>query len=78
VFGAFIPQFVDAKGNYVGQVVLLGVTAMVVAGIFDSAYAILAGRAREVLSPPRVRLISRLSGGFLIGGGVWLALARTR
>jgi threonine/homoserine/homoserine lactone efflux protein len=63
VFGAFIPQFVDAK---------------VVAGIFDSAYAILAGRAREVLSPPRVRLISRLSGGFLIGGGVWLALARTR
>ena len=78
VFGAFIPQFVDAKGNYVGQVVLLGVTAMVVACIFDSAYAILAGRAREVLSPPRVRLISRLSGGFLIGGGVWLALARTR
>jgi threonine/homoserine/homoserine lactone efflux protein len=78
VFGAFIPQFVDAQGNYVGQVILLGVTAMVVAGIFDSGYAILAGRARSVLSPPRVRLVSRLSGGFLIGGGIWLALARTR
>jgi threonine/homoserine/homoserine lactone efflux protein len=57
---------------------LLGVTAMVTAGIFDSAYAIVAGRARALMSPGRVRLVSRLSGGFLIGGGVWLALARAR
>jgi len=75
VFGAFIPQFVNAKGDYVGQVILLGVTAMVVAGIFDSCYAVLAGRARMLLSARRVLLVSRLSGGFLIGGGVWLALA---
>ncbi len=78
LFGAFIPQFVDPKGDYVGQVLILGVTAMAVAGIFDSAYAVLTGRARALLSPPRVRLVSRLSGGFLIGGGVWLALARAR
>jgi homoserine/homoserine lactone efflux protein len=78
LFGAFIPQFVDPKGHYVDQVVILGVTAMVTAAIFDSAYAVLTGRARALLSPPRVRLVSRLSGGFLIGGGVWLALARTR
>jgi threonine/homoserine/homoserine lactone efflux protein len=76
LFGAFIPQFVDPNSNYVGQVILLGVTAMVVAGIFDSLYATLAGRARHWLSPLRVRLVSRLSGAFLIGGGVWLALAR--
>jgi threonine/homoserine/homoserine lactone efflux protein len=78
LFGALIPQFVDPNGRYVAQVLLLGVTAMVVAGIFDSAYALLAGRARTWLSPPRVRLVSRLSGAFLIGGGVWLALARGR
>ena len=78
VFGAFIPQFVGAKGNYVGQVILLGVAAMVVAGIFDSLYAILAGRARGVLSASRVKLVSRLSGVFLMGGGVWLALTRAR
>jgi threonine/homoserine/homoserine lactone efflux protein len=78
LFGAFIPQFVDPNANYVGQVVLLGVTAMVTAGIFDSAYALVAGRARGLLSAQRVRLISRVSGGFLIGGGLWLALARTR
>jgi homoserine/homoserine lactone efflux protein len=78
VFGAFIPQFVDVNGNYVGQVILLGVTAMVVAGTFDSMYALLAGRMRHTLTERRVKLVSRLSGCFLIGGGIWLALARTR
>jgi threonine/homoserine/homoserine lactone efflux protein len=78
LFGAFIPQFVDPNGNYVAQVVLLGVTAMAVAGASDTAYALLTGRARALLSPRRIRIVSRLSGGFLIGGGVWLAFARTR
>lgn len=78
LFGAFIPQFVDPSGAYVGQVMLLGVTAMMAAAIFDSAYAIVAGQARTLMSPKRVRLVSRMSGGFLIGGGVWLALARAR
>jgi homoserine/homoserine lactone efflux protein len=75
-FGAFIPQFVDPKGNYVAQIILLGVTAMAVALASDGAYAVLTGRAGALLSRKRVRLISRVSGGFLIGGGIWLALTR--
>jgi threonine/homoserine/homoserine lactone efflux protein len=77
-FGAFIPQFVDPQGNYVAQIVLLGLTAMAVAGVSDGAYAVLTGRAGALLSRRRVRLVSRLSGGFLIGGGLWLALTRAR
>ena len=77
-FGAFIPQFVDAKGNYVAQIALLGVTAMAVALITDGAYAVLIGRAGRLLSRTRVRLVSRISGAFLIGGGFWLALTRAR
>jgi homoserine/homoserine lactone efflux protein len=77
-FGAFIPQFVDPKGNYVAQIVLLGLTAMAVALLSDGAYAVLTGRAGAFLSKTRVKLISRLSGGFLIGGGIWLALTRGR
>jgi threonine/homoserine/homoserine lactone efflux protein len=77
-FGAFIPQFVDPKGNYVAQIVLLGATAMAVALLSDGAYAVLTGRAGAMLSRKRVRLVSRLGGTFLIGGGVWLALMRTR
>jgi len=78
LFGAFIPQFVDPKGDYVGQVLLLGVTAMAVAFIFDSAYAVLTGRAAALVATGRVRLLSRVSGLCLIGGGAWLALARSR
>ena len=77
-FGAFIPQFVDPSGNYVGQIILLGVTAMAVALVSDGAYAVLTGRAGAFLSKKRIRLVSRLSGGFLIGGGIWLALTRAR
>jgi threonine/homoserine/homoserine lactone efflux protein len=78
LFGAFIPQFVNPAGDYVGQVILLGITAMAAAFVFDSAYAILAGRAASQLAGGRLRWVSRISGMFLVGGGAWLALARAR
>jgi threonine/homoserine/homoserine lactone efflux protein len=77
-FGAFIPQFVNPNGDYVRQVVLLGVTAMAAAAISDGGYAVLAGRAGKLLSRQRVQWVSRISGVCLIGGGAWLALARAR
>jgi len=77
-FGAFIPQFVDPKGDYVGQVVLLGLTAMAVAALSDGAYAVVTGRASALLSRSRVRLVNRIGGLCLIGGGAWLALTRAR
>jgi homoserine/homoserine lactone efflux protein len=75
-FGAFIPQFIDPQGDAASQVVLLGATAMVIAALSDGAYAVLTGRAGALLARGRVRLMSRVSGLCLIGGGVWLALAR--
>lgn len=77
-FGAFIPQFVDPAGAYMQQVILLGGTFMIVATVFDSAYAMLCGGAGAFLTRQRVTLLSRVSGMFLIGGGVWLALTRAR
>ena len=77
-FGAFIPQFMDLNRDHVSQVALLGLTFMVTGAITDSIYALLAGRARLFFSARRTRLLSRISGGFMIGGGVWLALTRAR
>lgn len=77
-FGAFIPQFMDMSKDHVSQVALLGTTFMVIAGITDAIYALLAGRARLFFSARRTRLVSRVSGGFMIGGGIWLALTRAR
>jgi threonine/homoserine/homoserine lactone efflux protein len=77
-FGAFIPQFMDMSKPHVPQVALLGVTFMVTAVMTDGLYALLAGRARRFFSKERTRLMSRVSGGFMIGGGIWLALTRAR
>jgi homoserine/homoserine lactone efflux protein len=77
-FGAFFPQFMDPARNFTLQVLIMGVTAMAVAAISDSAYALLASQAGAALSRRRVRLMARASGGALIGGGLWLALSRSR
>lgn len=75
-FGAFIPQFVDPAGNAAVQTVVLGVTFMAVATVLDGAYAVAAGRTGALLSRRNVRLLERVSGTALIGGGLWLALSR--
>lgn len=77
-FGAFIPQFVDTKGDPAAQIALLGVTAMAVAAVTDGAYAVLTSRAGSLLSRGHVRIVSKLSGAFLIGGGIWLAFTRAK
>jgi homoserine/homoserine lactone efflux protein len=78
--GAFIPQFIDPNGNYIVQIVLLGVTAMEIGVVSDGAYAVLAGSVRHVISahPRGVLPVSRVGGGVLIGGGLWLAFARPK
>jgi threonine/homoserine/homoserine lactone efflux protein len=75
-FGAFFPQFIDPARGHGLQILIMGVTAMLFAAISDSTYALASGRAGRMLSARRVRWMTRASGGFLIGGGVWLALSR--
>ncbi|MEM9574641.1 MAG: LysE family translocator, partial [Pseudomonadota bacterium] len=75
-FGAFIPQFIDPKGNAVLQTMILGGIFIGVATILDSLYALASGKTGTLLSQTNVRLIERFSGTALIGGGIWLALSK--
>lgn len=77
-FGAFIPQFIDPGSDYALQITIMGITAMIFAAVSDSTYAIVAGRAGRALSARRVKLMSRISGSFLIGGGLWLAFSKAK
>jgi threonine/homoserine/homoserine lactone efflux protein len=74
--GAFLPQFIDLHRPAFPQIVALGLIVMAVATASDSVYAVLAGRARQVLTAARVRLMSRVSGAILMAGGIWLALLK--
>jgi threonine/homoserine/homoserine lactone efflux protein len=77
-FGAFIPQFIDPAGSYPLQIAIMGVTAMFFGALSDSTYAVAAARAGRALSAKRFRLMTRIGGGFLVGGGLWLAFSRVR
>jgi homoserine/homoserine lactone efflux protein len=77
-FGAFFPQFMDMSRNHTIQVLIMGATAMAVAAVSDSLYALLAARTAKLLTRRRARLMSRLSGSVLIGGGLWLALSKAK
>ncbi|WP_027056632.1 LysE family translocator [Mesorhizobium erdmanii] len=77
-FGAFFPQFIAPQGNYSLQIVVMGLTAMIFAAMSDSTYALAAGRAGRMLSARRVKLLSRISGSFMVGGGLWLAFSRSK
>ena len=75
-FGAFLPQFIDPEQPTFWQTVVLGLLFNVIAATSDAGYAVLAGTARNAFTRERVRTLSRAAGAILIGGGIWLALAK--
>jgi threonine/homoserine/homoserine lactone efflux protein len=76
-FTAFLPQFVDPSLPAERQLAIMCVVSAVLAAVTDSGWAIVAGLGRAwFLKPARVRLLGRLSGVALIGGGLWLSLSR--
>jgi homoserine/homoserine lactone efflux protein len=74
LFGAMIPPFITPDSDSLNQILLLGVTFMVIAAVGDTLYALLAGKAGAWLSRKRIRALEIASGCFLLGGGLWMAL----
>lgn len=76
-FTAFLPQFVDPHLPAARQLVVMCVVTALLAAASDSLWAIAAGLGRTwLMKPARAELLGRLSGTVLIGGGLWLSLAR--
>ena len=74
-YGVFLPQFVDQGGNVVAQLLLLSVTFLALAIVFDGLWAILSARARGLLAANGTAR-NRLTAGFYFFAGIGLALAR--
>ncbi|MCB9958392.1 MAG: LysE family translocator [Rhodospirillaceae bacterium] len=75
-FGALIPQFIDPAQPAWIQTVVLGMTFIVIATVLDSTYGLIAGRTGLLMAKGNLRLVERVGGTCLIGGGIWMALAR--
>jgi threonine/homoserine/homoserine lactone efflux protein len=74
-FLAFLPQFVDAEGTVWTQVVVFGLTFVLLGFVSDGFYALAAGTLGSWLRERR-RALRYASGSVFIGLGVSAALAR--
>lgn len=78
-FTAFLPQFIDPALPLTRQLVVMCTVSVVLAGFIDAGWATVASLGRAFLMKPRHnKLLGRLSGLVLIGGGLWLSLVRVR
>ena len=76
-FTAFLPQFLDPTLPVERQLLVMCICSVTLGGILDSGWAVAAGFGRAwFMKPQHSRLLGRLSGLVLIGGGIWLSLAR--
>jgi len=76
-FTAFLPQFIDPSLPAERQLAVMCTVSVVLAAFTDSSWAIAAGLGRAwFMTTWRAKLLGRMSGVALIGGGIWLSLAR--
>ena len=74
--GAFLPQFIDPRGDAVGQLTLLAVLFVVVLAAVDVGYTLLIARARTRFSVARLSWLDGAAGVLLLLGGAVLASMR--
>jgi homoserine/homoserine lactone efflux protein len=76
-FTAFLPQFIDPALPIERQLTVMCVVSLILAAFCDAGWAVAAGLGRSwFMTTWRARLLGRLSATALIGGGIWLSLAR--
>ena len=70
-FVAFLPQFLDTRGDFWTQMLIFEATFITLAFANAMGYALIASRARAVVSNPRaIGLFNKAGGTLLIGAGV--------
>ena len=72
---AFLPQFIGQSLHITTQLLVLSAIFLITVGIGDSLWVAFADSARSWFGKVG-KLRNRIAGGFLIGAGVGLALAR--
>lgn len=78
-FTALLPQFIQAKGSIPRQMVILGVTSIIVELFILIIYGALAGRLSVVARQPKfLKTTNRVAGTLLVGAGTGIALVSER
>ena len=70
--GAFIPQFINIDKPVSYQIVYFGIIFIIVATIFDSSYAFVFGKFREIIASKYLKILNQIGGFILILVGIWM------
>ena len=76
-FTAFLPQFIDPALPAGFQLLVMSVCSVVMGFVLDCGWGAAAAAGRAFfMKPQHNKLLGRISAVMLVGGGIWLSLAR--
>ena len=70
--GSFLPQFINLQHSISFQIIYYGLLFILVATIFDSCYALIFGKFRNLIVHKYLKILNLIGSSILVLGGVWL------
>ena len=70
--GSFLPQFIILEHSVSFQIIYFGLLFILVATIFDSCYALIFGKFRNLIANKYLKILNLIGGSILILVGFWL------
>ena len=70
--GSFLPQFISLEHSISSQIIYFGLLFILVATIFDSCYALIFGKFRNLIANKYLKILNLIGGSILILVGSWL------
>ncbi len=70
--GSFLPQFISLEHSVSSQIIYFGLLFILVAMIFDSCYALIFGKFRNLIANKYLKILNLIGGSILILVGFWL------
>ena len=70
--GSFLPQFISLDHSVSTQIIYFGLLFVLVATIFDSCYALIFGKFRNLIAKKYLKILNLSGGSILIFFGIWL------
>ena len=70
--GSFLPQFISLENSISSQIIYFGLLFILIATIFDSCYALIFGKFRNLIASKYVNILNLLGGSILVLIGAWL------
>ncbi len=70
--GSFLPQFISLEHSISSQIIYFGLLFILVATIFDSCYALIFGKFRNLIANKYLKILNLIGGSILILVGFWL------